>query len=239
MPWNTVMMENNMSGSLASLLRTGGNRVLVVMTQQVLKLSLPNATNACSKLIQATRDPAKKIVAGGVGAFTLYTTGIQLKDNYEDLDKKKITVLEASLGAGAALCGLASGFSGSSLVAFGWAHANSMMTAAKYMVGGEAAINDTNNRIDFLNRYLAMISIAAPGSIGTAAGIAIGTAAGIANGCVTAHLSNTHKQVSAAVRSEIHENSVLPLLASTLSDSQVASLTILVTGGLDWGGFGS
>ena len=227
MPWNTVMVENNMSGSLASLLRTGGSRVLVVMNQQVLRLSLPNATNACSKLIQATRDPAKKIVAGGVGAFTLYTTGIQLKDNYEDLDKKKITVLEASLGAGAALCGLASGFSGSSLVAFGWAHANSMMTAAKYMVGGGAAIKDTNNQIDFLNRYLAMISIAAPGSIGTAFGIA--------NGAVTAHLSNTHKQVTAAVSSKIHENSVLPQLASTLSDSECASLTILVTGE----GFGS
>jgi hypothetical protein len=212
-----------MSGSLAPLLKNGVSQVFVVMNRQALKLSFPNATNAGSKLIQAARDPAKKIVAGGVGAFTLYTTGIQLKDNYDDYDAKKITALEASLGAGAALCGLVSGFSGSSLVAFGWAHANSMLTAAKYMVGGGAAMKDTNNQIDFLNRYLAMISIAQPGMIGTAAGIA--------NGSVTAHLSNTHKQVSAAVSSKLNENCVLPQLASTLSDSKGARLTLLVTEG--------
>lgn len=212
-----------MSGSLAPLLRNGVSRVFVAMNPQALKLAFPNATNAGSKFIQAARDPAKKIVAGGVGAFTLYTTGIQLKDNYDDYDAGKMSALGASLGAGAALCGLASGFtSGGPVVAFAWAHANSMLTAAKYMRGGGEAIKDTNNQIDFLNRYLAMISIAQPGMIGTAAGIA--------NGAVTAHLSNTHKQVSAAVSSSLNESCVLPTLAAQLSISDGTQLALLVTG---------
>ena len=181
-----------MSGSLlAPVFRGGISKISLFVNKAAMQLPLPHGTGAFSNFIQAAKAPTKKVAAGGVALLTYYTTAIQLKDNYDDYEAKKITGLEASLGAGAAICGLVSGRSGTMIAGFFWAHASSTLTAGKYVVGGQKALSEKNNQLDFANSIIAKYATAISGPRGTALGIA--------SGYGTTQLSATHGQIMKSI----------------------------------------
>lgn len=192
-----------MSGSLFAPFRSGVSTFSLFANRAAMKLPLGHGTGAFSNFIQAARAPTKKIVAGGMLSLTYYTTAIQLKDNYDDYTEKKITGLEASLGSTAAVCGLLSGNSSSILWGFAWAQSSSMLTAGKYIVGGQKAMSEKNNKIDFANSLVAKYSTAIPGSAG--AGISVLSA------IVTTQLSATHEQI---MKTKLDESAIWPALSS-------------------------
>ena len=183
-------------------------QISIYTNRAAMALQHAHGTGSFSKFIQAARGPTPKIVTRGVQAFTLYTTAIQINDTKNDVDAGKSTTLQAFLGGGAAIAGCYSGLgAGTQVAAFCWAGASSVMTAAKYGLGGETAIKDRNNQIDYLNSVAATYFTQLPkGNL--AAG------ASLFNGLVTAGLSATNDKYLQVMKSSIDPANIWTVLSA-------------------------